>query len=353
MKNLRIGMIGAGSMGREHIRRINTELRFATVTKFYDAFPLEPEAYYGALLAESEDALIQDAEIDAIMICSPDATHKDLVCKCLNAQKPVFCEKPLALTAKACMEIMQMENALGKKLVQVGFMRRYDPGYQKMRELLALENYLNNILLIHSKHRGGMGGKVPTSKPIGGPGNTNKLSFIDQTKLGVTNGPIHDVDICRYLIGDDQDRYASARITFPRSSKYASSSANPCFITLKTEKGIVVTIESFGSFHTSYDIQCEVVCEDGIINLPSYPQPRIRRDMMDGHEIPTNWFLRFNDAYDREIQHWIDSVHSGELDGPCALDAYYACCATDAIIRSIDSGMEETIFYDDIPPLYT
>lgn len=352
MSNLRIGMIGAGSMGREHIRRINSELRFATVTDFYDAFPLKDDVYYGAKLAESPDELIYSDSIDAIMICSPDTTHKDLVCKCLSTGKYVFCEKPMALTAADCMDVMKREDALGKKLVQVGFMRRYDEGYQKMREMLALENYLGNILMIHSQHRGGMGGKVPTSKPIGGPGNTEKLSFIDQTKLGITNGPIHDVDVCRFLIGDPDDRYVSAKIDFPRSSKYAGSSANPAFISLKTEKGILVTIETYGSFHTSYDIECEVVCEDGVINLPSYPQPRIRRDMMDGHEIPTNWFLRFNDAYDREIQHWINSVKSGCIEGPCALDAYYASCATDAIIRSIDSGCEEAIVYDEIPGLY-
>lgn len=352
MEQLRIGIIGAGSMGREHIRRINNDLRYGKVTWLYDAFPKEEENYYGAKLAASEDEVINNDAVDAVMICTPDATHKDLVCKCLDAKKPVFCEKPMALNAADCLDVMNRENSLGKKYVQVGFMRRFDSGYRKMRELLSLDDYLGNILLIHSKHRGGMGGKMPKSKPIGGPGNTENLDFLQRTKLGVTNGPIHDVDICRYLIADPEDKYVSAKVYFPRASKYSFGSANPLVITLRTEKGIMVTIETFASFHTSYDIQCEVVCDDGVINLPFYPEPRIRRDMMDGHEIPTNWFLRFNDAYDKEIQNWINGTINNSVDGPNAKDAYLASCATDAIIRSIDSGAEETVIYDDIPDIH-
>lgn len=339
-------MIGAGSMGREHIRRINTELRYGEVTSFYDAFPKQKDLYYGAeLIAGGEDELIASKNVDAVMICSPDTAHKGQVLKCIKAGKPVFCEKPLGLTAADCKEIMDAEEQAGRKFVTVGFMRRYDQAYQKMREMLSMENYLGNILMIHSKHRSGLGGIKPEGKPIGGPGNVDPLGFNEMTKLIVTNGPIHDVDTCRYLIGDAEDKYVSAQAIFPRGSYYNTGSANPMFILLKTEKGIMVTIEFFSGFHLSYDIQCEVVCEDGVINLPPYPQPRIRRDMNDGHEIPTNWLLRFNDAYDREIQDWINGTLAGEVRGAGSPDAWICACATDAMKRSIDSGKEEPIIY--------
>ena len=82
-------------------------------------------------------ALIDDPDVEAVLIASPDPTHEDLVLACLEAGKPVLCEKPLASTITGCLRIVAAEAAIGRRLVQVGFMRRFDPGYLAMKATLA------------------------------------------------------------------------------------------------------------------------------------------------------------------------------------------------------------------------
>ena len=78
--------------------------------------------------------------------------YTSYVLECLKHNKYVFCEKPLAQTASDCEKIMQAELACGKRLVQVGFMRRYDRGYAAMKELIA-GGRLGDPLMIHAAHR--------------------------------------------------------------------------------------------------------------------------------------------------------------------------------------------------------
>ncbi|MFI5425603.1 Gfo/Idh/MocA family protein [Aeromicrobium sp. UC242_57] len=73
--------------------------------------------------------LIASRDVDAVIIASPDFTHADLTKACFAAGKPVLCEKPLAVTAADALSVVEAEVALGRRLLQVGFMRRYDPGF--------------------------------------------------------------------------------------------------------------------------------------------------------------------------------------------------------------------------------
>ena len=85
------------------------------------------------MYATGED-LIRDDAVDAVVVASWGPTHEEFVLACIAAGKPVFCEKPLATTVEACRRILDAEMAHGRRLVQVGFMRRYDAGYRAMKE---------------------------------------------------------------------------------------------------------------------------------------------------------------------------------------------------------------------------
>ena len=84
----------------------------------------------------SAEELIASPEIDAVVIASWDGTHADLAVKCIQAGKPVFCEKPLATTLEDAKKVVEAEKASGKRLLQIGFMRRFDPDYIKMKKIL-------------------------------------------------------------------------------------------------------------------------------------------------------------------------------------------------------------------------
>ena len=114
---IRIGLIGAGGMGRAHLARIANDLSGAVITAVadinHDAAVSAAEPY-GAKAYDSSDALINDPEVDAVVIATFGKVHAPDVIKCVEAGKYVLCEKPLATTAEDCIAIMEAEQKAGK-----------------------------------------------------------------------------------------------------------------------------------------------------------------------------------------------------------------------------------------------
>ncbi len=112
--SLRVGVIGVGAMGADHIRTISTAVPAARVSEVYDfdverAYAVAQPVYAG--VAGSAEALIDSSAVDAVIICSPDHTHADLAKACIAAGKPVLCEKPLAVTAEDSLSVVEAEVA--------------------------------------------------------------------------------------------------------------------------------------------------------------------------------------------------------------------------------------------------
>ena len=129
---LKIGVIGCGAIGRDHIRRLTDLVPGAQVVACADYFKEAADkvaAQYGITAYETGEALIAAPEVEAVVITSSDPSHAGYVLASLEAGKYVFCEKPLAQNAADCEKIIAAELAHGKRLLQVGFMRRYDRGY--------------------------------------------------------------------------------------------------------------------------------------------------------------------------------------------------------------------------------
>src|SRR4051812_40052430 len=138
--NRRIGVIGAGLMGLTHVRLLRGAVAGAEVVAVSDALPeaaerAAAEAGIDTLHADALD-LIGDERVEAVVVASPAGTHEAFAVACIEAGKPVLCEKPLAETVEACRRVLDAEVAAGRRLVQVGFMRRFDPGYADMKTKL-------------------------------------------------------------------------------------------------------------------------------------------------------------------------------------------------------------------------
>jgi Predicted dehydrogenases and related proteins len=154
--SVRFAIIGAGVMGADHARIVAEDLPGAELHLVCDAS--EPRARAvaeacGATHAATDPAAaIAREDIDAVIVASPDFTHAPLVLACIAAGKPVLCEKPLSQSPIECVQVMQAESEAGRRLVQLGFMRRYDRSYGEMRAAL-LAGTLGRALMMHNIHR--------------------------------------------------------------------------------------------------------------------------------------------------------------------------------------------------------
>lgn len=127
--NLSIGVIGTGIMGTDHVETITRSIAGAEVREVADLDTRRAEtiaARFPGAKAVPIEALIGSEDVDAVIVASSDATHAQFVKASLAAGKPVLCEKPLTPRASECEEILRLEQARGARLVQVGFMRRFD-----------------------------------------------------------------------------------------------------------------------------------------------------------------------------------------------------------------------------------
>ena len=324
-KVLKIGIIGCGAIGKDHCRRIIETVPGATVVAVSDyvaAAADETAAKYGIKSYGNDcDGMIKDPEVEAVVITSIDPTHHDYVMKTLAEEKWCFCEKPLSQNAKDCEEIIRREQEIGKRLVQVGFMRHYDRGYAEMKRIIA-SGELGKPLIIKACHR----------NVSQGPGF--------KTENGVTNVAIHELDICRWLLDDEYEDVQCVKVR--QSSNSDKGYDNPQVMLMRTKKGCFIDVEVQVADGYGYDIQCEVVCENGTVKLPD-PYAVVCRSRPAGWDsvkpaesmpIMTDWKERFIEAYDIEFCKWVESVHAGKLTGPSSWDGYVACEAGDALNAS-------------------
>ncbi|CAN0095238.1 unnamed protein product, partial [Chrysoparadoxa australica] len=154
--SIRIAIIGAGLMGADHARIVAKDMPGATLQVVCDMDAARAKSVAdacGAKDTESDpESVIARADVDAVIVASPDFTHAPLSQACIAAGKRVLCEKPLSQSSAECLEVMQAEQAAGVRHVMLGFMRRYDQSYVEMRAALASGD-LGRALMMHNFHR--------------------------------------------------------------------------------------------------------------------------------------------------------------------------------------------------------
>src|SRR3954462_12551229 len=234
---VRIGMIGPGGMGQAHIDRIHSVIaggRVVAVSDVDETRAKEVADRIGGTAYADSAGLIASEEVDALMICSYGPAHEVDVLATIAAGKPVFCEKPLTPTASGAMRIMEAEEAGGRRLVTVGFMRRFDRSYREMKGLLDSGD-LGETLMVHCAHRN------PT-----GPENYTWDMAINDTE-------IHEVDTMRWLLGEE---FVTARVDTPKKTSLRFQHLqDPLVLILTSESGVRVDDEIFVNCQYGYDIR--------------------------------------------------------------------------------------------------
>src|SRR5512133_72823 len=265
---LRIGVVGTGMMGRFHVERLASSVLDAEVAAVSDVFvegAKQVAEQVGARAYSDGHELIADDQVQAVLIASPGPTHEEFTLACLAADKPVLCEKPLAPTIDACLRVLEAEAAMPRRLVQVGFMRRYDGGFRALKAAVE-EGRVGRPLLLHCRHRNA---DVP-------PGFT--------TDMMITDSVVHDIDVTRWLLG--QEGVATTVFTPRRSSMAPDGLQDPQLVLLETADGVLVDVESFVSCQFGYDIRYELVGETGTLSLGEEPGVQVRQQGRHAGLIP-------------------------------------------------------------------
>jgi len=334
---VKIGVIGTGAIGKEHMNRVEQRLSGAEIVAVTDVNQASAEQALqelgiNAVIYPNDQSLIDAADVDAIFVTSWGPAHEATVLKAIAAGKYVFCEKPLAVTAQGCMDIVKAEMEHGKRLVQVGFMRQYDSGYMQLKQALDAK-IVGEPLLVKCAHR------------------NPEVNEAYTTDMAISDTFIHEIHVLHWLLDEN---YVSAQVLFPRKSKNALPHLrDPQVIMLETDSGVLIQVEVSVNCKYGYDIQCEIVGEDGIVSLPEVESISIRKDGRLSTNILNDWKLRFVDAYDKELQDFIHSItRQGIPSGPSAWDGYVAAVTSDACLRAQESGQKEPIALESAPAFY-
>ncbi|NRA53080.1 MAG: Gfo/Idh/MocA family oxidoreductase [Gammaproteobacteria bacterium] len=330
---LRVGVIGTGMIGKDHIRRLTQVLSGVEVVAVHDidqqsAADAAPQ---GASVFDSFEQLIWSKQVDAVVICSWGGAHEAQLLECIAAGKPVFCEKPMVISQEAAIKVINAEVAHGKRLIQVGFMRRFDADYRRLKQVID-GGSLGAPLMYHSVHRNG-------SVPEG----------LYTSDMPLNDTLVHDADISRWLLSDE---ITGVEVRSPRRSTRGNELRDPTIVLLHMTSGAIVDVEISVNISYGYDIRGEVSCERGVAALPNRPATVISDQHGIRQQIPTDWRERFIEAYDQEFREWITAAAAGGATGPSAWDGYVSTSTADAALRAAANGTYESLNLIEKPKLY-
>jgi myo-inositol 2-dehydrogenase/D-chiro-inositol 1-dehydrogenase len=331
---LNVGVVGVGKIGQEHIRRLTETLAGARIVAVSDADAARANQVAAripkAKVYPTGEELIAAKDVNAVLVTSWGDAHAAYVIAAIKAAKPVFCEKPMATTEADCLAIVDAESAFGRRLVQVGFMRRFDAQYRAMKETIQT-GAIGSPLMFHSVHR-----------------NASSPGHFKAT-MAITDTAVHDIDIARFVLDDEPVAIA---VKAPRGNRRAGGIADPLFTLMDMSLGALVTIETSVHIAYGYDIRGEVIGETGTVSLAEQNDVVLKTNGAFSGRVFADWPERFDPAFNAEFRAWIVAAAKGGAAGPSAWDGYVATAATFAGVKALESGAREPINLRDKPALY-
>ncbi|WP_417280295.1 Gfo/Idh/MocA family protein [Celeribacter sp.] len=306
--SIAVGVIGMGVMGAKHAQLLQQITRGAHLAAVCDA----NAARLTDVQAERFDdplALIRSDKVEAVVIASPDETHEALVLAAISEGKPVLCEKPLAATTRQAERILEAEVIFGRRLVQVGFMRRFDPAYSALRAA-HLEGRIGQAVLLHNIHR-----------------NAQAPSWFTGA-MALTNAFVHEIDISRWMLGEE---ICEAHI-------FSGAGDEPLMIQMQSDSGVMISTEVFMNATYGYHVHAELVGREGAVSMATPTQVWLNHGRQHGHGWPDNWLPRFEEAYRQQMHAWVNSIKTGIPSGASSWDGYMASAIAEQLAAEMGQG---------------
>lgn len=332
---LGVAVLGAGHMGADHIRRIDQSISGARIAAAADPDAGRVEAaaagIKGASLHTDPLAALDAPGVEAVLIASPGPAHEEALLAAFERGLPVLCEKPMTPDTAGALRVVAAETRLGRRLVQVGFMRRYDAEYLRLKALLDAGR-LGRVLMLHCTHRN-----------VSSPAGFTSAMMIDSSVS-------HEIDASRWLLGQE---ITAVSVLRPQPSAGAPEGLlDPQLVLFETSGGAVVDVEIFVNCGFGYQVRCEAVGETGSARIGEGHTMVVEIEGSARQEIPQDYLVRFADAYDREVQAWVDAARRGIVRGPGAWDGYATAAVAEAGVRAQRIGARVPVQLDERPALY-
>jgi myo-inositol 2-dehydrogenase/D-chiro-inositol 1-dehydrogenase len=295
---VRIGLIGAGRIGRVHAEHLANRIPEANLVAVSDIFveAAEKLASDFQIPAAYKDhrRIMEDKTIDAVVICSSTDTHAMMIAEAAAAGKHIFCEKPIDHDLSKIDHVLAAVEQAGVKL-QVGFNRRFDPNFQRVREIVAAgEIGEPHILRITSRDPGPP--PIEYIKVSGG-------IFLDMT--------IHDFDMARFLMGEEvEEIYATGGVRVDPHIGEAGD-IDTAIITLRFENGAIGSIDNSRKAVYGYDQRVEVFGSEGVVMVSNNTPHTAVVSNASGvfGPLPQFFFIeRYTESYVAEMKEFVKCI---------------------------------------------
>jgi myo-inositol 2-dehydrogenase/D-chiro-inositol 1-dehydrogenase len=333
---VRVGVIGTGGMGTRHALNIARYVGGASLAGVFDvdgprAARVAAEGG-GAAVFASPDELITDGRVDAVLIAAPDELHAGMVRACLAAGKPVLCEKPLATSVADATGIVEAEVALGRRLIAVGYMRRFDPAH------LAVKAVADS-------------GRIGAPVMFKGVHRNAEADYGISPATVVVNSAGHDLDSARWMTGEE---VVAARVFGLRTrDDLHPATRDLLLINLVLTHGRHAVTEMDVNAGYGYEVSAELVCQSGTAHTGQTDRVVVRGQANRGVPVAADWLDPFQEAYVAELHDWIGSIVDGRaFRGASAWDGLQTALTAAACIESIATGADVAVVRPPKPALY-
>jgi myo-inositol 2-dehydrogenase/D-chiro-inositol 1-dehydrogenase len=307
-ESIGVAVLGAGRMGQTHIRNL-AGIADAKVVVVAD--PDAAAAERGRAAARADLALtdplaaIHAAGVDAVVIVTPTSTHAELIEAAVTAGKAVWSEKPIALDLTETARVVEVVQRSGQP-VQLGFMRRFDPGYAAAK----------------ARIEGGELGRIEQFRALSRDTYPPPVEFLHHAGGIFLDMSVHDLDLARFLVGEVEEVTAwAAVLAEPRFAE--AGDFDTALAMLRFANGAMGVIETARHSEWGYDIRTEVSGADGkvvIEDVQKTPATFSRRFGFEGDHFE-NFPDRFETAFRLELEAFIEAVREGRQPTPGPEDA--------------------------------
>lgn len=295
---IKVGVIGAGRIGRLHAEHLAYRIPQADILAVADVIPEAARKCAADLgiptATQDYRAIMANPEVEAVVICSSTDTHAQMIEEAAAAGKHIFCEKPISHDLARIDRALAAVEKAGVKL-QIGFNRRFDANHSRVRQAVA-QGEIGQPHLLHIISRDPAPPPIAYIKVSGG-------IFLDMT--------IHDFDMARFLIGSEvEEIYALGGVMVDPAIGQAGD-IDTTVITLRFENGVMGTIDNSRQAVYGYDQRVEVFGSKGSISTGNhYPNAAILSDAQSIHrDLPLNFFIeRYVESYVAEMEAFVACV---------------------------------------------
>ena len=340
---IRLGVIGAGTMGSQHARNARRFVSACELAALQDLDRGRAERLAaelggangadGPAVLSSPEELIASSAVDAVLVAAPDAFHAELVLACLAAGKAVLCEKPLASSPEEALRIVEAEAGAGRRLVSLGFQRRFDPAHAALKAL-ADSGALGRPLLWKGVHRNA------------------KAAYDSSGAFILANSAGHDIDSSRWLLGAE---VAEVSVRGLRSrEELPESSRDLLLVQMIMADGRLASAELFVSADYGYEVSAELVGQRGSAATAQPDRVCLRSSGFRGSPVTSDWTAPFQEAYLAELAAWIETLRDGRVfPGASAWDGYAALAVSAAAAASLAEGKPRAVALVGKPRIYS